>query len=121
VSQTSKHTIEVEVTVEWDADNHSDYPHRVRIQSLAASGWPKPEGLEALGITRPEPPYVPRIGDIVEVGLDVYADDDAVQVQEFMRVVRVGPHVVSVERPNGDCFGVKLSELTFIARPEVTL
>jgi hypothetical protein len=58
VSQITKHTIEVEVT--WDAFDDYTTPHRVGGKGVSE------DFLKSLGITRPEPPYEPQVGDVVE-------------------------------------------------------
>jgi hypothetical protein len=109
---TSKHTIEVEVVVDWDdaCDTCDVAPHFMRVFQ---HGWTT-EQLEALGITRPEPPYEPQAGDIVEYSGRVnfyrvsgcHVDGD-VELMDATRSIQYGK--------------VKPSDLVFIARPEVKL
>jgi hypothetical protein len=102
MSQITKHTIEVEVEVLWDEG-------RPYFMQLAKFYWTDSE-LEALGITRPSPPYVPQVGDIV-----TYTG-------------RVNFYQVSGHHDDGDVelmcanksihlFKIPPDKLTFIARP----
>jgi hypothetical protein len=109
---TSKHTIEVEVVVKWDLDPRGEYPHQFGIPSfVATSRWATSEQLEAFGITRPAPPYEPRIGDIVEYGNKWY------RVESLARNGMDSHELVSSH--GSRAFVTPSIKLALIARPEV--
>jgi hypothetical protein len=109
MSQISKHTIEVEVEVHWDANSDSNTPHCLKWPINHPSEWHSTGGMALIGITRPKPPYEPQVGDIV-----TYTG-------------RVNFYQVSGHHDDGDVelmcanksilFKIPPDKLTFIARP----